>query len=117
MYPRGETEDYTVNITVSTAKSLLLQTDKTVEKVSELNSEITVFPNPVSDRVYYLNLPDGTIFPAVLEMFSINGQKVLQIELNDCCNTIKTDGLINGLYILSVQYNGKVQKLKLQINR
>jgi hypothetical protein len=42
---------------------------------------------------------------------------VMQIELNDCNNTISTDGLINGLYIISVEYNGKAEKLKLQINR
>jgi hypothetical protein len=117
LYPRGETEDYTVNITASTAKSLSLQPNNAVENVSEINSEISVYPNPVTNGVYYLDLPDGTIFPAVLQMFSLNGQKVMQMELNECSNSIKTEGLINGLYILSVQCNGLVKKLKLQINR
>jgi hypothetical protein len=117
LYPRGETEDYTVNITASTAKSLSLQTNNATENISEINSEISVFPNPVNDGVYFLNLPDGTAFPAVLQMFTINGQKVMQMELNDCTNSIKTEGLMNGLYILSVQYNGMVKKLKLQINK
>jgi hypothetical protein len=117
LYPRGETEDYTVNITASSAKSLSLQPENATENISEVISEISLFPNPVTNGVYYLNLPDGTVFPAVLQMFTINGQKVMQMELKDCSNTIKTEGLINGLYILSVQFNGKVQKLKLQINR
>lgn len=117
LYPRGETEDYTVNITASTAKSLSLQPNIVLENVTETISEFTVFPNPVTNGVYYLNLPDGTIFPAVLQVFSMNGQKVMQMELNDCRNTIHTEGLINGTYILSVQYNGIVKKLKLEINR
>lgn len=117
LYPRGETEDYTVNITSNTAKSLSLQTDNTEKNVSENISEVSLFPNPVSEGEFYLNLPDVTIFPAVMQMFSITGQKVMQMELNDCNNTIKTEGIISGLYILSVHCNGKVQKLKLQINR
>jgi hypothetical protein len=117
LYPRGETEDYTVNITASTAKSLSLQPNNAVENVSEIYSEVSVFPNPVSDGEFYLNLPDNTVLPALMQIFSITGNKVLQMELNDCRNSIKTDGFINGLYIISVQCNGKVQKLKLQINK
>jgi hypothetical protein len=117
LYPRGETEDYTVNINASAPKNMVLKANIAAENISESISEVSVFPNPVTDGVFYLKLPDGTAFPAVLQMFSITGQKVMQMELNDCSNTIKTEGFIKGLYILSVQSNGAVQKLKLQINR
>jgi fibronectin type 3 domain-containing protein len=86
-------------------------------KSEEVLQVVKLFPNPVTTGEFNLNLPDGTIFPASLQMFSMTGQKVMQIELNDCNNTISTDGLINGLYIISVEYNGKAEKLKLQINR
>lgn len=57
------------------------------------------------------------LFPAVMQIFSMTGQKVMQMELNYCSNTINTEGLINGFYIISVQYNGKVKQVKLQINK
>jgi hypothetical protein len=117
LYSRGETEDYTVNITSNTAKSLSLQSDNTEKFNSETISEVSVYPNPVNKGEFNLNLPDDTIFPAVMQLYSMAGQKVMQMELNDCSNTIKTDGLINGLYILSVQINGVVKQLKIQINR
>jgi hypothetical protein len=50
-------------------------------------------------------------------MYSLTGLKVLQMELNDFLNSIETSGLKNGMYILNVTSNGKVQKLKLQINK
>jgi hypothetical protein len=86
-------------------------------KSEEIVQRIKLFPNPATTGEFYLNLPDSTIFPATLQMFSMTGLKVMQIELNDCNNTINTESLINGMYIISVQYNGKVEKLKLQINR
>ena len=86
-------------------------------KTEDVSTSIKLFPNPATTGEFSLILPAGTVLPASLQMFSMTGQKVLQIELNDCRNTINTEGLINGLYIISVQCNGMVQKLKLQINR
>ena len=86
-------------------------------KTEDVSTSIKLFPNPATTGEFSLILPAGTVFPASLQMFSMTGQKVLQIELNDCSNIISTENLINGLYIISVQCNGMVQKLKLQINR
>jgi hypothetical protein len=99
-------------------------TSDVVVSIATIPSELAIsqnypklFQNPVTSGEFYLNLPDGTVLPATMQMFSMSGQKILQMELNDCNNTIHADGLINGLYIISVQYNGKIHKLKLQINK
>jgi hypothetical protein len=46
----------------------------------------------------------------------MTGQKVLQQELYAFSNAIEIKGLKNGMYILSVLSNGKVQRMKLQVN-
>jgi hypothetical protein len=102
----------TCNITTKSGE-LIQSNDVKQEGISE---SIILYPNPVTDGEFYLNLPDITLFPALLQIFSMTGQKVMQMELYDCSNTIKTGGLKNGLYILTVMINGKVQNLKLQIN-
>ena len=82
-----------------------------------LEESIKLYPNPASNGLFYLDLPAETAFPVILEMYSLAGQKILQKELTDYKNTIETSGLKSGMYILSVNCNGKVQKLKLQINK
>jgi hypothetical protein len=86
-------------------------------KSEEVVESINLYPNPATNGVFYLDLPAEITFPVILEMYSLTGQKILQKELTDYSNTIETFGLKNGLYIISVNSNGKVQKLKLQINK
>lgn len=114
LYPRGETEDYTVVIVAPALKQANLQTANELKIDQEA---IQIFPNPVTNGIFYLRLPAETKFPAALQLYSITGQKVLHKELNDYNNSIITEGLINGVYILSLKSNGQVQNLKLQINR
>ena len=94
-----------------------MQDNSVPENASEVITEVSLFPNPVSDGEFYLNLPDNTVFPVVMQIYSMTGNKVMQMELKDCRNTIKTESLINGLYVISLNCNGTVQKLKLQISR
>jgi hypothetical protein len=89
----------------------------TASKSEEAVESINLYPNPVTNGVFYLDLPSETAFPALVEIYSLTGQKVFQRELNTCSNTVETYGLKNGLYIVSVKSNGKGQQLKLQINR
>jgi hypothetical protein len=89
----------------------------TASKSEEIVDNINLYPNPATNGVFYLELPTETEFPSILEIYSLTGQKVLQKKLNDYLNEIETSGLKNGLYIISVNRNGKIQKLKLQINK
>jgi fibronectin type 3 domain-containing protein len=74
-----------------------------------------VFPNPVKDGFFNLNLPSETEFPVVVQIYSLTGQKVMQKEVNDYNNTIETSNLKNGMYIVAVYINGEVQQFKLQV--
>jgi hypothetical protein len=76
-----------------------------------------VFPNPLTRNEFNLRLPVGTIFPVTIKMYSMTGQMIFQKELSNYNNLIESDGLKNGMYIVTVLVNGEIQKLKLQINK
>lgn len=65
-----------------------------VKNVTERN-EISVFPNPVRD-VLYINCNN----PEVIDIYNLNGKKLLTVQN---CNTIDTSTLSGNIYILKVQ--------------
>jgi hypothetical protein len=89
----------------------------TASKSEEVAETVKLYPNPAANGLIHIDLPDETSFPVMLEIYSLTGIKVLQKELNDNRNTIETSRLNNGLYIISLNNNGMVKKLKLQINK
>jgi len=89
----------------------------TASKSEEVAESITLYPNPANYGLFYIDLPAETSFPVILEMYSLTGLKVLQKELNDYSSTIEIYGLKKGMYIISLNSNGKLHKLKLQINK
>jgi hypothetical protein len=78
-------------------------------------NRVMVFPNPVKNGFFNLNMPSETEFPVVVQIYSLSGQKVMQKEVNDYNNTVKTSNLKNGMYIVAVYINGEVQQFKLQV--
>lgn len=78
---------------------------------------IQAFPNPLTSSEFTLRLPAGTIFPVKLKMYNMTGKMVLLKEMSNYSNTIETEGLKNGMYIVTVLLNGEIQKLKLQISK
>lgn len=109
------------NTASATATCTTLKSGELAEN-ADVNSEaitesIKLFPNPVSEGWFNLNLSAETKLPVSVSMNSITGQKVFQKELNEFNNIIETNGLKNGMYILTVQSKGDIQKLKVQINK
>ncbi len=109
------------NTASATATCTTLKSGELAES-ADINSEsaiesIKLFPNPVYGGWFNLNLSAETNLPVTVIMNSITGQKVLQKELKDYNNIIETNDLKNGIYILTVQSNGEIQMLKLQINK
>jgi len=84
---------------------------------SEYVKNVRLFPNPSTSGDFNLNLPAETVFPAILKMYTSNGQLVLQKELNDYNNFISTKGLGNGMYMISLSIDGEIQQMKLQIKK
>jgi hypothetical protein len=117
LYPRGETEDYTVNITAGTAKNSSALVYKSEDPISGNIPGISVFPNPATNGMFTLILPSETSFPVTIQIYSLTGHMLLQKEIYDYKNIIQTNDLNVGMYILSVIGNGHVKKTKLQIMR
>jgi hypothetical protein len=87
----------------------------TALKPEEVAERIKMYPNPVTKGNFYLELSAETSFPVIMKIYSLTSQLVMLKELNDFTNSIEISGLKTGLYIISVNTKGKVQKLKLQI--
>jgi hypothetical protein len=117
----GKKYYYKVRSVNSTGKSAWSNTASATAKcVSSMQSEgepnhVMVFPNPVKDGFFNLNLPAETEFPVVVQIFNLSGQKVMQKEVNEYSNTLETSNMKNGMYIVAVYINGEVQKFKLQV--
>jgi hypothetical protein len=90
---------------------------KSGEILTDINlHEIKLYPNPVNKGIFYMEMPQETAFPVNIQLFSIAGQKVFQRKLFEQNNAILTDGIKNGIYILVVDRNNEVKRLKLIIN-
>jgi hypothetical protein len=83
--------------------------DKSIQNIS-------LYPNPVTNGTFYLELGLKPVSPAILKIYSVTGQKVKESELNEANSAIKTEGLTKGIYLLEVEGNGNVRKLKIMIN-
>lgn len=78
-------------------------------------SSLLIFPNPASESssVYALN---GTMLEQV-EVFSTDGIKVFERQMNHSSVEIPTAQLPNGLYILRVKTGKGTETAKLQVHR
>ncbi len=74
-------------------------------------SEIKVFPNPASDKIFISTIFENKIIE--LNIFDLYGRKIQQHFLNDSETQISISHLKNGLYFLRFSLpNGKVKTLK-----
>jgi hypothetical protein len=70
-------------------------------------ASVKVFPNPTSNFLFLENLPSikGDAF---IEVFDIQGKRLLSQKLNNLSNIIATEALSNGFYILTVKEDGQI---------
>ena len=86
--------------------------DKSFENnTANLNAEINIWPNPVSD---YLNIDAGRLQPIKIEMLDRQGKLVLTTNLT---TRIGVNELASGIYFLRVYTNGTVYTKRVQIIR
>jgi len=71
-----------------------------VSENQELINQITIFPNPAEDRIYFNGLPKN----CKIEIFNNLGQLQLSITNNDI-NGIDISSLANGFYIYTITHN------------
>ncbi len=71
---------------------------------------ISVYPNPVSDRVF-VKRQDGKVEPVTIQVFDVSGRKVFEDKALSSACTIDTRGFEAGLYYLRyVNKEGAVTK-------
>ena len=118
-YNYGETEDYTLNISASTAK---FQQEKLVSASSELvekaPAKIEIYPNPATDD-FNISFNTDKNEKITVKIFSLQGREEKSITIDGTTGENRyrynTSGLSNGQYILKVIKSDEVLTTKLII--
>jgi hypothetical protein len=98
VFTSGQVEDYTINISSSTAR--LINAEVTTA------SDLVLHPNPVNDVIYLSATPEK----AQYVIYSILGQVIAKGKLDQ--PKIDVSNLSQGTYILEMEYEGQVSSKK-----
>lgn len=80
---------------------------------SILPTNPVIFPNPANDFVTVSNLPKGS----AVSILDITGKVIYNSIIKDEKTTINTTDFVNGVYIFQVSNNGRIDTIKLMINK
>lgn len=87
-----------------------------LESILEIQQEETqlfsVYPNPVSDRLF-LNFPNTVTGSISLKVYNILGSLVLEKNISASDNSIVVSSLHNGVYIVGVKFENQSQTFKI----
>lgn len=97
----GEVEDYNINITNNKVAMIETEISEETESLQVLN----IYPNPASEilTIEAINHNDFRI-----EVYSINGQQVMNTTFSDSRGIINVSNFENGLYLLKLIEGNKV---------
>jgi hypothetical protein len=104
LFPRGETEDYSVVIVAPATKQ------GNSNALSELNAEndIAVYPNPFNDKIsIQLKEKDA---PVLISIYNIIGKLQYSTQINSSQNELNLAGLKSGIYFINMRIDGKFSK-------
>ena len=109
---------YTVTVTASNQFCSSTSTQSVsvtgVTGINSIHSEaLIVYPNPASGIVTIA----GTSAKGNLVIYDVTGKQISSYRLNGTVQTIDVSGLANGIYIASVEENGAVKSIRLEIAR
>ena len=100
VYPRGETEDYTVVISgPSSSRSNLLTTNEVIREIDALE----IFPNPVSDILYIKSISNDKRSNQFIEIYDMAGRKLWVNNISG--NRVNVSALKTGSYFIRVTQN------------
>lgn len=122
-YNYGETEDYTLNITTSAAKAIVLKEaineDTVVVENDATSKKIAVYPNPARED-FTIEFDSEKEDKVSIRIFSLNGneEKNIEVKSEKGANRIRTttNGLVPGHYIVKVIRSGEVLTSKMIIS-
>jgi hypothetical protein len=78
--------------------------------VSNLDSKITVFPNPVIDLLY-INISDNSVTNC--QVFNINGQIIKTLKVEPGNNEYNLGNLETGIYLIKLQTTSGTKTYKI----
>jgi hypothetical protein len=106
LYPRGETEDYTVVISTPPTKQGNLEVNpETNTDLNSLIEEITISPNPFDNNIS-IQL-QHTVAPVLISIYDTAGKLQYKAQLAEAQNELNLSGLRSGLYFLNVIKEGR----------
>jgi hypothetical protein len=96
-FPDGKTESYSLPLI---RKILFSASTTATRQLPEANKtdDVTVFPNPMGNRISYRNVPEGS----VLKLLRIDGMVVISTVSPGREGFLMTERLSQGLYILKI---------------
>ena len=102
IFPYGEVEDYTVNITVSTAKE-----SDFVESVEKTKPTLIIFPNPAKGDILNIsNLEE----PSDFRIYNLLGQELERNHIEN--NSIYVGALKKGVYIIEISNDSSITTMR-----
>lgn len=75
---------------------------KDVDIIEAMNNEISFFPIPASNIIYY-TLPDQIPIPFILNILDITGNIIETFEINDNNGNISIENLKPSVYIFQIK--------------
>lgn len=112
LYPRGETEDYSVNIVSQTSINTSVAANTARNPLS--SDKLIITPNPANNQVSIVHDFDN-VKPVYITVFNATGQQVISQTLNT--NLLDISKLPNGFYIVQLMQDKNIRRTKLLIER
>ena len=72
------------------------------------NSNLSLYPNPVSDNLNIINL-SGT---SIVEILNVTGKVIYTERVNNSTHSINTEDLVKGLYFVRINRGGEITSHK-----
>tara|TARA_B100001758_G_C18193153_1_gene495699 strand:- start:210 stop:833 length:624 start_codon:yes stop_codon:yes gene_type:complete len=80
--------------------------------IDEFEANLSIYPNPAND---FLNITNDGVVINTISIFNLNGQEVLNSEVNANEIRLNTSNISKGLYIIEIRSNDVSTKRKLSI--
>jgi len=91
-----------------------------IEKISELKTEISIYPNPSINGIFNIQLPKGQNQSPILNVYNIIGQSMMAPQKlsgynNGGLTQLNLSNLPGGIYIVNLNYPDGVVSQKVQV--
>ncbi len=86
----------------SLAQGASLPTSSSENQVADIKKSVSVFPNPVQDKVHFISLNGYELAGKTVRIFTMTGRQVFTQKMNIESNEVGVPMLSQGVYMLSI---------------